>query len=167
LNLTSIVKEEGIKLENDQLLKQLARQAHGSFRDALSLLDQVRAVAKDDYIDEEVVLLSLGMMGQKVILDLIDAVLACDAKTVTSIFHDHAQGIDPKVLSRQVLEALYDIISKGNFEGDMSEIYWIYEVFSKDSSWIVESLLPKESLLLCLQKLALRDDLLQGKKKLR
>lgn len=75
--LAHIMGEEGIPFEA-AALQQLARAAHGSMRDGLSLLDQAIAYGDGNVKDEDVCTM-LGVIGQHYVVDLLDALATEDA----------------------------------------------------------------------------------------
>ncbi len=89
---------------SEQSLQLLAREASGSMRDALSLLDHVMAYSQGEVSDDEV-LDSLGAIDRKVIFDLAAALIACDVVATLNLVDDiYNQGHDVKRLYMQTLE---------------------------------------------------------------
>lgn len=68
-HLGYIAKKENIKC-NDESLKLIAEHSEGSFRDAISMLDQLSSINKP--IDEALVELMLGIPGKKATIALIN-----------------------------------------------------------------------------------------------
>jgi DNA polymerase III subunit gamma/tau len=79
-HLGRIAKDEGVQLSNGAALA-IARQAEGSFRDALSLLDQATVLAGGK-IDEDVLESLLGAPKAEVQYALADAVSLRDTRAV-------------------------------------------------------------------------------------
>jgi DNA polymerase-3 subunit gamma/tau len=75
-----VAKEEGIAVST-QAAEAIARQSEGSFRDALSLLDQATVLGGGE-IDEAVLTALLGAPRAEVQYELADAVSVGDARTV-------------------------------------------------------------------------------------
>lgn len=75
-HLKSIAKHENIPAD-DAALELIARHGKGSFRDSISMLDQLSGLAKDSYGAEDVSLL-LGLPGDTVISDVIQALVHND-----------------------------------------------------------------------------------------
>jgi len=75
-HLKSICKETSLEI-SEESLRLLAREADGSMRDALSLLDQVMAYSEGTTTDDQVLDI-LGTVDRKVIFDLSSALLAHD-----------------------------------------------------------------------------------------
>jgi DNA polymerase-3 subunit gamma/tau len=165
-HLKKICHLEGLKFSSPEILEAIARRADGSFRDALSLLDQARALSVDNMITSETIVLALGIASKENILNLLDYIFACQSEPMTELYLNiMKQNIDINSFATQILEELYYIIQRNEFEGDISELYWIYEVMAKDFEWIIKNSIPEKSLLLVLQKIAKRDELFEDKKK--
>ncbi len=85
-------------------LTQIAREAGGSIRDALSLLDQVAACLTEK-TDETRVLDLLGVIDRRLIFDLVRALLDGNVPTVLEIIDDvHQRGHDLKRLYADLVE---------------------------------------------------------------
>ena len=88
----------------DKSLVLLAREAGGSMRDALSLLDQVMAYSEGS-ISEAQVLDSLGAIDRRVVFDLASSLLAGNVIEALSLLEEvYNHGHDLKRLYAQVLE---------------------------------------------------------------
>lgn len=96
------IAEEGLRL--------LAREAGGSMRDALSLLDQVMAYSEGG-VTEDQVLDSLGAIDRKVIFDLSSALLAGNVIAALDLLEElYNYGHDLKRLYRQMLSHFRHLI---------------------------------------------------------
>lgn len=85
-------------------LTLIAREAGGSIRDALSLLDQVTACS-DGKIEDTQVLDLLGVIDRKMIFDLVQVLLDGDAqKVLESLDVVHQRGHDMKRLYADLVE---------------------------------------------------------------
>ena len=85
-------------------LTLIAREAGGSIRDALSLLDQVTACS-DGKIEDTQVLDLLGVIDRKMIFDLVQALLDGNAqKVLESLDVVHQRGHDMKRLYADLVE---------------------------------------------------------------
>ncbi len=82
-HLDRIVAKEGLGLPTEAT-QLLARQAQGSVRDSLSLLDQVAAFGAESYED---VCQALGVAGLATIEELADAIFASDVSKALSILN--------------------------------------------------------------------------------
>ena len=102
-HLQGICKETSLEI-SEESLRLLAREADGSMRDALSLLDQVMAYSEGTTTDDQVLDI-LGAVDRKVIFDLSSALLTHDvgkALSVLDAVYDH--GHDLKRLTMQMVQ---------------------------------------------------------------
>ena len=107
--LERICQAEGAEVER-AALEAIARAATGSLRDAESLLDQVLAFA-DERITLELVQRLLGATAQETVADLVDALIAGDtARGLHRINETVDGGVDPRQLTRQLLEYLRNLL---------------------------------------------------------
>ena len=102
------------RLENfetsDESLTLIAREAGGSMRDALSLLDQVMACSNDEATEQEVIQL-LGVIDRETIFNFSDALLNGDVPTVLQIIdHLHDRGHDLKRFYFELLEHFRNLV---------------------------------------------------------
>jgi DNA polymerase-3 subunit gamma/tau len=102
--LAHIVKAEKLKAE-PEALTLIARQATGSLRDAISLLDQLASTGQD--ITLGLTQTVLGTATSQTVLDLVGAVLDRDpAAGLDAVHASLDSGTDPRVLARQVVDYL-------------------------------------------------------------
>jgi len=88
----------------------IARAAEGSLRDALSLLDRVRAFASEG-VDEDAVAEVLGLPPMARLLDLFDALAAADVAAALALVRDEeAAGHDPVALYEQLVHLLNTLL---------------------------------------------------------
>jgi DNA polymerase-3 subunit gamma/tau len=114
--LEKIAKDEKLKVEKDALVL-IARQATGSMRDAISLLDQLSGAGQK--VTLEYAQRVLGTATSQAVLDLIDALLEKDsAKGLDGIHATLDAGSDPRQFARQVVDYLRDVllVRMGNAE---------------------------------------------------
>jgi DNA polymerase-3 subunit gamma/tau len=175
-HLNNIAKAEGINFENQTIPKVLAKQGKGSFRDTLSLFDQVISLSADLNITEETLYLSLGMANTKSVNQILEAILRKDQKAVLETYNTvMAENIDFKNYCLQILDKLYDIISSVNTntasdsdslnsevmaEVSLPELLWIYETLFRDLEWSFTSLDPQKTTSFVLMKVSLREMIL-------
>lgn len=76
-HLAQVLESEGCRLPKESLAL-MAREADGSVRDSLSLLDQVLSLGRDELTHQEVVEL-LGLVDRELVAQTASAVLAGDA----------------------------------------------------------------------------------------
>jgi len=104
-----IAKEEGIALSGEAA-HAIARQSEGSFRDALSLLDQASVLGAGE-IGEDIVLSLIGSGRSDVQHALGDAVAVGDAKGVFELVNRLVQeGQDLRHVTNEVLAHFRDLL---------------------------------------------------------
>jgi DNA polymerase-3 subunit gamma/tau len=95
---------------SDDSLRVLTREADGSMRDALSLLDQVMAYSEKAATDDQILDI-LGAVDRKVIFDLSSALLAHDlVKALNLLDGVYNYGHDLKRLSMQMVEHFRNLL---------------------------------------------------------
>lgn len=107
-HLEVIAKDESIKVAADAL-SLIARQATGSLRDAISLLDQLASFGKK--ITLEMAQTVLGTATSQAVLDVVDALETNDP--AAGLDHIHATmdgGSDPRQFTRQIVDYLRDVL---------------------------------------------------------
>jgi DNA polymerase III subunit gamma/tau len=179
--LRHVLDTEGIAADNDAL-SVIAREAAGSMRDAMSLLDQVIAW-NDQSLDGEGVARVLGVASRQVLHDLTRSVVKGDAAACLGIVSDLAnQGFDMSTVARDVLALLRDlVVSKvcehpGELldladeerrdvaalanETDTDDLVRLHQGFSKSYDEVVRSGQPRAALEMLLVRLARRPALL-------
>ncbi|GAB4483398.1 MAG: DNA polymerase III subunit gamma/tau [Anaerolineales bacterium] len=106
--LERIAQRENIVVET-AALQVIARQATGSMRDAISLLDQLAAAGKP--ITVEWVNQLLGTVASQAILELTDAILNGQVGRGLALIHQTLDsGADGRVLARQMVEHLRNLL---------------------------------------------------------
>ncbi len=99
--LEEIAAREGFSL-TPSAAASIASAAEGSVRDALSLLDQLRAFASDD-VDDEAVASVLGVPPMEVTVQLVEALAAGRVADGLALVRDQlANGQDASVLYREI-----------------------------------------------------------------
>jgi DNA polymerase III subunit gamma/tau len=100
--MEAICDREGFRVDSASL-ELMAREAGGSMRDALSLLDQVMACATEE-ITHEQVLDILGVVDRKVVSDLSEAILRGDLAASLEIVDEvYRRGHEIKTFYSNVL----------------------------------------------------------------
>ncbi|MGZ8625637.1 MAG: DNA polymerase III subunit gamma/tau, partial [Actinomycetota bacterium] len=108
-HLLRVAKDEGVALTEPAAIA-MARQSEGSFRDALSLLDQA-SVLGGSSIDEDIVASLIGTGRQDVQYALADAVAVGDAKTVFELVSRLVhEGQDLRFVTNEVLAHFRDLL---------------------------------------------------------
>jgi DNA polymerase-3 subunit gamma/tau len=107
--LLAIAEHDGFTLERSAA-ESVARAAEGSVRDALSLLDQLRAFASDR-VDDEAVAAVLGVPRFEVMVELVEALADGAAGAGLAIVRrELAAGHDSAVLYREVGRVLRTMV---------------------------------------------------------
>lgn len=118
-HLQSVAKEEGIKLEPDAA-QFIARLAQGSFRDSLSLLEQVAATGQKEYT-RKVVEELFGYVPQEQVENCLTAILTGNVSQARGIIDAvTAQGSDLRAFCDQLLTLSQDAmedVAIGQFDG--------------------------------------------------
>ena len=106
-HLAHIAKEEGIKIEKEAL-ELIATRGDGSFRDSISLLDQLSSLAgKDEPITRQLVEESLGLAASEEVAKLLEAYQAKDLSSIVTLLNaSEAAGVQPTVLVQQLIEGI-------------------------------------------------------------
>ena len=107
--LRAILDAEGLEAD-DEAISVVAREAAGSMRDALTLLDQLVAVS-DDRITADTVAASLGIAAREALYEVARAVLEGDgAAVVTAVDRLAEKSIDMQHFARQLLQLVRDLV---------------------------------------------------------
>ena len=110
--IRSILKDEGIDAE-DGSLAIIGREAEGSMRDALSILDQVLA-SGETKITATAVTEMLGVVSRSVLYNLSSAVLDQNPRMCLEIVRDvDRQGFDIPIFAKGLLEHLRNLVVAG------------------------------------------------------
>jgi DNA polymerase-3 subunit gamma/tau len=107
--MQSLCSKEGFEISTESLAV-IAREAGGSMRDALSLLDQVMTCSEDATTDE-LVLDLLGVIDRKVIFDLSAAIIGGKIPEILEILDNvYDRGHDMKRLYSTLVEHFRDLL---------------------------------------------------------
>ena len=109
-HLKSIAKSEKIKITDDALEIVVARGG-GSFRDSISLLDQLSALSADNQTEltKEAVISALGLPEDSLCLDLLTAYESGDTQKITdSIKTILNSGTKPEILAENLIKKIID-----------------------------------------------------------
>ncbi len=107
--LAYITDQEAIPIHPDAL-RMIARNAGGSMRDALNILEQL-AVAADGEITLRHVEESLGLVRSDAYLSLAQKLLACDTTAALETINEVVwEGGEPRQLHRQTLDLLRSML---------------------------------------------------------
>ena len=107
--LKLLIQEEGIEISEDSL-RAIVSVAEGSMRDAQSALDQIIAFGGKKIPDEAVRVL-LGVVDERAILSLVDAVLERDAKILVEQVQELVNsGVDPRNFCRKLIHHVRNLM---------------------------------------------------------
>ena len=103
--LKKVVEKEKIQIDDDALVI-IAKRGGGSFRDSLSLLDQISTLS-DTKITKEMVISAMGLPQDEKIADLLLAYGSGDAVKITALLKDLlASGIKPETLAEEMISTI-------------------------------------------------------------
>jgi len=110
-HLKIIAKKEKIKID-DEALELIAKRGDGSFRDSISLLDQISSlVDADTLVTAKLIEESLGLAPQKTIDSILKTVEESDvAGLVSSLNTAFDEGISGAVLSGQLASRILELV---------------------------------------------------------
>jgi DNA polymerase-3 subunit gamma/tau len=104
-----LCRQEGIEITTESL-ESIAKEADGSMRDALSLLDQV-LTSSEHRIEHEQLLNILGVVDRQVMFSISEAILHKDINTLLDIIdHIHDRGHDIKKLYSDLIEHVRNLL---------------------------------------------------------
>ena len=107
--LAKVAEAEGMKL-SPASLALVARQAEGGMRDALSLLDQVRAACGEVPSDAEVAL-ALGAVDAAAVSRIAGALVSRDGAAILSEVEAlHARGLEMKRVAEEIVRHLRNVV---------------------------------------------------------
>jgi DNA polymerase-3 subunit gamma/tau len=119
-HLEEMADSEGLTVSTE-VLQLVARQATGSLRDAISLLDQLSAMGSEIELDAAQAV--LGTATSQSVIDLTDALLEKDPARGMDIVHTSLDaGSDPRQFSRQVVEYLRGVMLVRSGNADMVDV---------------------------------------------
>jgi DNA polymerase-3 subunit gamma/tau len=107
-NLKMLAEEENIKAE-PEALSLVARQATGSMRDAISLLDQLASAGES--VTLQLAQDVLGTATSQVVVEVVEAILKKDsAQGLEAIHRSLDAGSDPRQFARQMVDYLRNLL---------------------------------------------------------
>lgn len=105
-HLRFIAGEEKIKI-SDEALELIARKGGGSFRDSISLLDQVANIGGSGEISREAVEKMLGLATDDAVSGLIESYQSGDAAGIVGAVNELVgAGTKPEMVAEQLIQAL-------------------------------------------------------------
>lgn len=110
-HLRHISDQEKIKITDDAL-ELIARRGEGSFRDSISLLDQISSLSGvENEITKNAIEDTLGLASSEMINEIVDSIEKRNIKAITTTLDDvFNNGIDINIFVLQLIEALRDKI---------------------------------------------------------
>lgn len=109
--LKAIAKQEKLTVDDDAL-ELIAQHGNGSFRDSISLLDQIRNT--NDHVTKQDVQQALGQAPQETLDDLTEALRAGNLSAIAQVLQQAQElGIQPTQLSGQLSGHLRHRITDG------------------------------------------------------
>ena len=107
-SLKKIVIAENLSVE-PEVLTLIARQATGSLRDAISLLDQLASSGQSVSLDAGHAV--LGTAASQAVVELVDAVSQADSARGLDLIHQTLDGgSDPRQFARQIVDYLRNLL---------------------------------------------------------
>lgn len=107
-NLETIAKNEALKIE-PEVFTLVARQATGSLRDAVSLLDQLASTSGE--VSLEIAQSVLGTATSESVLEIVGAILDMDSAHGLDHLHNTLDsGSDPRQFARQIVDYLRNLL---------------------------------------------------------
>lgn len=105
--LQSIAEQEKIKIDHESL-QLIASHGDGSFRDSISLLDQLASLADDKTgITQQLVQRSLGLAPTEIIEQLLEAYRTRQLDKITKLLDDSEKsGVQATVLASQLMRSI-------------------------------------------------------------
>jgi DNA polymerase-3 subunit gamma/tau len=105
--LKTIAEKEKIQID-DEALKIVAKRGGGSFRDSLSLLDQISTLSNDK-ITKGMVVTALGLPQDEKIHELLDSYLSGDASRNVAVIKELlSSGIKAETLAEELISTIID-----------------------------------------------------------
>ena len=106
-HLQNICEKEKIKIE-DTALKIIVRRGGGSFRDSLSLLDQISTLSSDE-ITHEMVEKAIGLPEDTKINDLLENFVSSDIVKITTILKDLFEyGVRAELIAGELIAKIIE-----------------------------------------------------------
>lgn len=107
-HLRAMAESEGLQVELEAL-SMIARQATGSLRDAISLLDQL--ASSGEVITLELAQNVLGTATSQAVIDIVEAILAENTAGGLEYLHSALDaGSDPRQFARQIVDYLRNLL---------------------------------------------------------
>lgn len=109
-HLADIAKKENIKISKEAL-EIIAQHGEGSFRDSISLLDQVSNLT-DQEITAKLIIEMLGLAPQELVLDILEKIKKSDfPQVIKSLEKAFSDGVNANLLAKQISDKVYQQIA--------------------------------------------------------
>lgn len=106
-HLKMICEKEKISI-SDEALTIVTKRGGGSFRDSLSLLDQISTLSSGE-ITKELVVSAMGLPEDEMITNLLDSYISGDVVKITTILRDLLNsGIKPETLTEEMISVIIE-----------------------------------------------------------
>ena len=106
-HLQNIAKQEKINIDDDAL-EVIVKKGGGSFRDSISLLDQISTLS-DKKITKDMIVSAMGLPEEEKIQALIDAYRAGDVNSIIETYKSLlSSGIKAETLSEELMATIVD-----------------------------------------------------------
>lgn len=106
-HLKSICEKEGIKITDDALAV-VAKRGGGSFRDSLSLLDQISTLSSGE-ITKELVISAMGLPEDETVQELLDSYVIGDVIKITTLLKGLLNaGTRPETLAEEMIAVIIE-----------------------------------------------------------
>ena len=106
-HLKNVAKKEKIEIE-DEAVSIIVKRGGGSFRDSLSLLDQISTLSSD-LITVKMVEDALGLPEDRMIREILKSFISSDAEKITSILKDlFNMGVRAEMIAGELISAIIE-----------------------------------------------------------
>lgn len=106
-HLKNVAEKEKIKIE-DEAVSIIVKRGGGSFRDSLSLLDQISTLSSD-LITAKMVEDALGLPEDRMIREILESFISSDAEKITSILKDlFNMGVRAEMIAGELISAIIE-----------------------------------------------------------
>ena len=104
--LRKVAKKEKIDID-DEAIELIAKRGGGSFRDSLSLLDQLATMSINEKLTKEKIISAIGLPEDQIIEDLLNSYAIQDQTKIASLIKETiANGIKPEVLAEEIIKRI-------------------------------------------------------------
>ncbi len=102
--LKNVAEKEKIDIDKEAL-DIIVRRGGGSFRDSLSLLDQLATMSAGKKLTKAQIIEAIGLPEDQVIDDLLSAYISQDLEKISNSIKDSiARGIKPEILAEEIIK---------------------------------------------------------------